>query len=78
MKISVLFFGSLIDATGGEREIQLNGMHDIDSVKNELLEKYPHLENYTFRIALNQKILDENQGLNDSDVIALLPPFAGG
>ena len=78
MKVSVLFFGSLIDATEGEREIQLKDMPDIDSVKNNLLKKFPKLENYTFRVALNQKILDENQVLSDDDVIALLPPFAGG
>jgi len=78
MKVSVLFFGSLIDATGGKREIQLNDMQDMDSVKNNLLKQFPQLENYTFRIALNQKILDENHDLIDNDVIALLPPFAGG
>ena len=78
MKVSVLFFGSLIDATGGKREIQLNDMRDMDSVKNNLLKQFPQLENYTFRIALNQKILDENHDLIDNDVIALLPPFAGG
>ena len=78
MKVNVLFFGSLIDVTGGSQEIQLTDVRDIDGVKNDLQQKYPQLQNYTFRIALNQKIIDENHDLNDNDVIALLPPFAGG
>ena len=78
MKINILFFGSLIDVAGGESEIQLEDVHDIDSTICVLFEKYPVLNDYTFRIAVNQKILSDNQTLSDNDVVALLPPFAGG
>jgi len=78
MKIKVLLFGSLLDATEGKTELQLEGMKDIDSLKTTLLENYPKLDGYTFRIALNQQILDNNKQLNNNDVVALLPPFAGG
>lgn len=78
MKVKILFFGSLEDVADGKSEIQLDNVHDIDSVKKILLEKYPALSDYTFRIAVNQQILSKNQTLNDNDVVALLPPFAGG
>ena len=78
MKVSVLFFGSLIDATEGKSEIQVQNVSDIDGIKKRLLSDFPALENYTFRIALNQKILSTNQTLADKDIVALLPPFAGG
>ena len=78
MKINVLFFGSLADAMNGQSEIWLEGVRDIDTVKNKLLEINPQLSEYTFRIALNQRILEGNQNLKDNDVVALLPPFAGG
>jgi len=78
MKVSVLFFGSLVDVTGGKSEIQLQNIPDIDAIKKRLLSDFPELDNYTFRIALNQKVLSTNQTLADNDIVALLPPFAGG
>ena len=78
MKINILLFGSLIDATDGIAEFQLKDLNDINAVKKILLEKYPQLDNYTFRVALNQQIVESNQDLNDNDVVAFLPPFAGG
>ena len=78
MKIKILLFGSLIDATEGVAEFQFEGLIDTNAVKNILLKKFPKLNSYTFRMALNQQILDNNQNLRDNDVIAFLPPFSGG
>ena len=78
MKINILLFGSLIDATEGIAEFQLDDLNDVNKVKKTLLEKYPKLDNYTFRVAVNQQIVENNQVLSDSDVVAFLPPFAGG
>ena len=44
----------------------------------QLLTKYPKLQNISFIIAVNQTIVSENTTVNESDEIALLPPFAGG
>ena len=32
----------------------------------------------SFKIAVNQTIVAENEMINENDEIALLPPFAGG
>jgi molybdopterin synthase sulfur carrier subunit len=78
MKINVLIFGSLVNATQGRAEIQVKGKTDLDSVRRTLLESYPLLADYTFRMALNQQITEGNVNLKNDDVVALLPPFAGG
>ena len=78
MKINVLIFGSLADAVKGQAEIQLENKADLDSVKKTLLDSYPGLADFTFRVALNQQVIEGNAILKNNDVVALLPPFAGG
>ena len=56
----------------------LDDMKDIESVKEHLKGLFPELVNYTFRIALNQELIEGNPGLNDGDILAIMPPFAGG
>jgi sulfur-carrier protein len=78
MRVNILFFGALIDVTNGKSELRLSDVDDVNMVKKKLYHQFPGLTNYTFRIAVNQKILSSNQELSDNDVVALLPPFAGG
>ena len=75
-KIKVLFFGSLSDVSG-RSELAYEAI-DTVGLKESLEKTYPNLSNYTFRIALNQEIVSDNQKLSDNDVVALMPPFAGG
>jgi sulfur-carrier protein len=78
MKINVLLFGSLLDVTGGKAEFELKDMPDINAVEKKMLMNYPVLAKYTFRIAVNQQLIKDNHELRDNDVVAFLPPFAGG
>ncbi len=52
----------------------------LTELMKELFNKYPALQNTPFQVALNQELTSKNQNisLKDDDVIALLPPFAGG
>ncbi len=77
MKIKILFFGS-IGALVGESEMILEGFNNVKSVEKHLNNLFPDLLNYTFRIAVNQELIEDNADLNNSDVLALMPPFAGG
>lgn len=45
-----------------------------------LLSQFPSLENEHFTIAVNQKLVIENQTFQfeEGDIIELLPPFSGG
>ncbi len=43
-----------------------------------LIERYPALEGKTFRIAVNERFVDEEFAVGSGDHVALMPPFSGG
>jgi len=77
MKVKVLFFGSLGEVAGRE-ELELNDIPDTDHLLSRLRGLYPALTQHTFRLAVNQTIVEGAALLNDNDEVALMPPFAGG
>jgi sulfur-carrier protein len=77
MHIKLLFFGS-IGALTGKNEMFLDGVSGTDELKNHLFKTWPDLKNYTFRFAVNQELIEENRALKEGDIVAIMPPFAGG
>lgn len=79
MNIKVMLFGSLVDATGTSQiEIKVNEASDVDSLKSKLLNDFPKLSKYNFVVAVYKQVVNGNAKLNNGDMVALLPPFAGG
>ena len=77
MEISVLFFGVLADVTG-TRIKHYRGIVSFGDLKHRILDDFPEIIHYNFRIAVNNKIVNEEPLLSHGDIIAYLPPFAGG
>lgn len=77
MSIQINFFGSLVDAVG-KSQIDIRGIDDTDALNQKLLNDFPKLKNHHFVIAVGKQITNGNQTLKSGDVVALLPPFAGG
>jgi molybdopterin converting factor small subunit len=77
MKIQVLFFGPLAEATSIAR-MELMNIQDTDALKTQLENRFPAIGKITYKFALNQEIATTNQKLKDGDEVALLAPFAGG
>lgn len=77
MKVNVIFFGVLIDLIG-QRMLTIQNTDNITDLKRKLVMRYPSLESYTYRVAVNQQMIEDNQRLFDNDTIAMMPPFAGG
>ena len=77
MSIQVKLFGSLVDIVG-KAEISIGGINDTDSLKKKMLSDFPKLKNQRFVIVVSKQIAKGNQTLKAGDVVALLPPFAGG
>lgn len=76
--IHVKYFGSIAEKAQNEQE-------DIpfsDISLSELLlilEQKHQLEQLSFSVAVNQKIVQDDECMiKDNDTVALLPPFAGG
>lgn len=77
--ITLKYFGAIADKTrSNEEEISLKQI-SLKQLMDELEQKH-QLNTFSFRVAVNQKMIQniENVVLKDNDVIALLPPFAGG
>lgn len=77
MKINVLLFGSLAEATG-KSQIEINNVLDTETLKSKFISEFPKLEKYKFVIAVNKLVVNKNTMFKEGDTVALLPPFAGG
>jgi molybdopterin synthase sulfur carrier subunit len=79
MKLNLLFFGILTDATGVTTFFLDAPVFDTVATLDTFVQnKYPRLKNHSYKIAVNQKIIPLSHLLRDGDEVAFLPPFAGG
>ncbi|MDD3812205.1 MAG: MoaD/ThiS family protein [Bacteroidales bacterium] len=76
-KVTLLYFGSIRDITGLASE-QTVAPATLEALHQELLLHYPSLQSAHYRYSVNETLITGDHQLADGDVIALLPPFAGG
>jgi molybdopterin synthase sulfur carrier subunit len=77
MAIKVLVFGQIGDLIG-KNELEFTSIKSTDEIKNELIKKYPGLNNINYSLAVNKKTIHSDTKLNGDETIALLPAFSGG
>jgi molybdopterin synthase sulfur carrier subunit len=77
MITEVMFFGQLTDITGKAR-LDISNAVDTDALKEKLFLQYPALAEAKFRIAVNNKLVNENTLIPAGSKIVLMPPFSGG
>ena len=77
MEVDVLFFGVLADFAGIRRK-HYSGIGSYSDLMHRIGDDFPGIENYTYKIAVNKTIINEDHLLRDGDELALMPPFAGG
>lgn len=77
--IVVKYFGALVEKTKCHGEKIYFSNLTLTRLLEELVRKY-ELSQLSFSVAINQKIVSNtnNQVLKSNDIVALLPPFAGG
>ncbi len=81
MKVRVLFFAQLRDAfRKGECYIEIEKGVTVGKLVHSLFqnEALESLRSLPILYAVNEDIAKENRVLQDDDVVALLPPVAGG
>ncbi|MFC6266741.1 MoaD/ThiS family protein [Frigoriflavimonas asaccharolytica] len=80
MTITAKYFGLIADFTKEiEEEFTIEKSDfSTEDLLNDLKQKYSELQETSFVIAVNKNITSENLNLKNNDIIALLPPFAGG
>ena len=77
MQVKVLFFGVLAEVTGTDCK-HYSDVKSVNDLRLRILDEFPEIEHYNYRISLNNEIINSDRLLNDRDEIALMPPFAGG
>ena len=75
--MKIILFGELTDIKKSS-SIEIESANNVEELKNYIHQKFPPLQNFKFQIAVNSSLITENISLNNTDEIALLPPFAGG
>jgi len=77
MTISVKYFGAIAEATGKDEEELTIDQQDINTLFDSINSRYD-LNGIDYSIAVNKRIVNQNEAIQSNDEIALLPPFAGG
>lgn len=80
MNVTLKYFGLLVDVTQKKEEQFLldENIISVADLKSKLEIIYKDLQNANYSIAVNQRMNSLNYIIKDQDVIAFLPPFAGG
>ena len=77
MEVEVLFYGKVSEAIGMS-SARYQDIKDTVELSEHLASVFPQLKNLQYSIAVNQVVFKDVTSLTNGDVIAILPPFAGG
>ena len=80
MRVTLKYFGLLAEITNcNEEQLELNAnATTLFGLKNAIENRFPAFQKTAYSMALNQSLSNEEVELKEADVIAFLPPFAGG
>lgn len=76
MNVTIIIFGQLTDITGNS--LVLPDINDTNELIDSLHRQFPALATFSYKIAVNKKMVNENTLLTENSEVALLPPFSGG
>lgn len=81
IRVKVLYFGQAREAAGKkEEEFSLPTASSVKTLLNSSLKAHQELRGMhgSLRVAVNEEVAGESDSLADGDIVAFLPPVAGG
>lgn len=80
MIINIKYFGLLADITKKKEEQMVldESNFSVGFLKSKMESSYQELQKTSYSIAVNQAMAGMDTNIKDQDIIAFLPPFAGG
>jgi molybdopterin converting factor subunit 1 len=81
IRVKVLYFGQARDAAGtGWEYVSIPNASPVRTLVGESMKAHQRLRELSvaMRIAVNEEIAGDDHRLTDGDVVAFLPPVAGG
>lgn len=73
----VKFYGVLADHVRSD-QLEIPFQPETESLLHYLERHYPGLLVYSFRVAVNNELIEMPAELHEIDSVALIPPFPGG
>ncbi|MHA4895319.1 MoaD/ThiS family protein [Pedobacter sp. PWIIR3] len=77
MEIEIISFGKIAEFIESQK-IMVEGVSDTDTFHSYLQEKFPKLKQVKYKLALNNRLVQQNTNFGEQPVIAIMPPFSGG
>ncbi|OOV27580.1 hypothetical protein BXU11_08930 [Flavobacterium sp. LM5] len=80
MRVTLKYFGLLAEITHcPEESLELKAdVTTLLGLKSAIENRFPAFQKTVYSIALNRSLCNDEVDLKEADVIAFLPPFAGG
>ena len=80
MEITVKYFGIIADIAQKQEEVFFieDELNTFKLLQSEIDIKYPKILDINYSVAINKKFTNCDVVLKNNDIVALLPPFAGG
>jgi len=80
MIVTLKYFGEIAEImkTNEEEKSVLNSPETFIELKKQFFSSSSLLNSMEIKIALNNKIIEQDIELKEGDVLSFLPPFAGG
>ena len=82
VRVTLLYFGQARDAAGrGEEAFSLPVGATVEALLRESFAAHPAVRRVmvrSVRVAVNEELAEPGRVLGDGDVVAILPPVAGG
>lgn len=77
MEIQLHLHGILAEIAG-KHCLEFNESMDTANLRKSVEASYPSMKSYIYRIAVNDRIIQEDINLKDGDDVHFIPPFPGG
>ncbi|OAV21651.1 hypothetical protein AO372_0969 [Moraxella catarrhalis] len=79
LTVTVLYFASLAEQAGIDEEILTTSHYYLNEIYSYLLDKYDfNLTQDELAVAVNHQIANWQTKVSNGDIIAFIPPVAGG
>lgn len=77
--MKVLYFAEIKEILQTDSEtIDINEAINVDAFNQYLFERHPSIKTKKFQVAVNEEFVQDEDIIQPTDIVALIPPVSGG
>ena len=77
-QVTILFFGSIGDLFGGERQVEIPSDCTVADLRRRLAQEHGAIAGPATRAAVGQQLAEEGASIRHGDEVAFFSPVSGG